>query len=136
MKIQSSFPICAIIPAYNEESTVADIISETLNHVDLIILMDDGSSDNTEDIVRSFRMPQLIYEKLPRNMGKGNALRQGIEIARTYSPEVYVFLDADKEHNPNDIPQLVLPILKGDFHASFGVRSTTHSTAILRKKTG
>lgn len=95
--------IIAIVPGYNEEKHIASVIQETKKHVDEVIVVDDGSSDNTSNAARKadFILKHAI------NMGKGMALKTGFEFALKRKPELIVTIDADGQHNPNEIPMLV-----------------------------
>lgn len=102
-----------IIPAYNEESVikvVLDKIPKTLLGVDEIIslVVDDGSSDNTYEIASAntkFVARHVI------NLGVGAALTTGFAAARKLKADIVVMLDADGQHNPEDINKLIQPII-------------------------
>ena len=98
--------ISIVIPALNEETTIAAVIEQCNKYGDEILLIDGHSSDKTRDIAESFGIKVLI----DNGKGKGAALRQAIfEV----TGDVIVFIDADGSHDPADIPKLVAPILEG-----------------------
>ena len=115
-----------IIPVYNEEKTIGEIIKR-VNKVEIpgitkeIIVVDDGSTDATWSTINK----QLtINNKLKilqhrKNLGKGAAVRTGIKNA---SGNYIIIQDADLEYNPNDIPKLVEPIEKGIAQGVYGTR--------------
>lgn len=117
-----------IIPLYNEEKTIEEIIKRVLK-VDLkgvekeIIVVDDGSVDNSAKIVNSFIKNSLMKNvKLVRhkkNRGKGAAVRTGIKNSRG---DLILIQDADLEYDPNDIPRLLQPILAGKAEVVYGSR--------------
>ena len=119
-----------IIPLYNEEKTIEEIIKRVLK-VDLkgvekeIIVVDDGSVDNSAKIVNSFIKNSLMKNvKLVRhkkNRGKGAAVRTGIKNSRG---DLILIQDADLEYDPNDIPHLLQPILEGKAEVVYGSRFT------------
>ena len=96
--------IVVVIPVYNHAGTVATVIRKTLSHHFPVIVVDDGSTDNTYDAVRSVSGIEVLHHR--ENRGKGAALMTGM----TKAAEKYrwaVCLDADGQHNPDDIPNLI-----------------------------
>jgi len=111
--------IIACIPAYNEEKTIARVIIEAQRYVDKVIVCDDGSKDLTGEIAKRLGADVIRHEK---NMGKGAALRDLLTSAKKYNPSIIVTIDADGQHNPNDIPMLLEPIGKGEADFVIGSR--------------
>ena len=109
--------ISAVIPAYNEEKTIGDIVTKTLQHVDEVIVVDDGSTDDTDIIARRTGASVIQNEE---NRGVLVALARGFKAAKG---EVLVTLDADGQHDPDEIPILVEPILEGHADLVLGRRS-------------
>lgn len=95
--------IVAVIPAYNEEATIAKVILQTRPYVNQIIVCDDGSEDMTYDIAEALGVTVLRHA---RNMGKGSALRTLFNTARSVGADIVVTIDADGQHDPNEIPKL------------------------------
>jgi len=119
--------VSVVIPAYNEEHTVGDIINRlkaTMNKIDFnheIIIIDDGSSDRSAEISRKQNV--TVYS-LKRHMGKGYALRSGFRKAKG---EIIATIDSDGSHRPEELPLLLMPILQGQADVVIGSR-------FLRKK--
>jgi len=111
--------IVACIPAYNEERTIARIVMLAQKHVDKVIVCDDGSTDMTGEIASKLGAEVIRHE---RNMGYGAALSILFEKAREVKAHVMVILDADGQHNPDDIPKLLTPIVKGEADIVIGSR--------------
>ncbi|MCS7369643.1 MAG: glycosyltransferase family 2 protein, partial [archaeon GBS-70-058] len=111
--------IIACIPAYNEERTIARVVVEAQRYVDKVIVCDDGSTDLTGEIARRLGAEVIKHEK---NMGKGTALRDLFKAAKKYNPNIIVTIDADGQHNPNDIPILLEPIERGEADFVIGSR--------------
>jgi glycosyltransferase involved in cell wall biosynthesis len=105
--------ISVVIPAYNEEKTIGNIIEETIQIMDTlgmpyeIIVVDDGSTDRTREIASRYNATVLSNG---RNHGKGYALRRGFQHAQG---DIIVTIDADGSHKPKEIPDLVNPLFNG-----------------------
>jgi glycosyltransferase involved in cell wall biosynthesis len=102
--------IVAAIPAFNEEKSIAKVIVLAKKHVDKIVVCDDGSKDETGEIAKSLGAAVIRHD---HNQGKGEAMRDLFIEAQRLNPSVVVTLDADGQHNPNDIPKLVSAIQEG-----------------------
>ena len=108
--------ISAVIPAYFEEKTIASVVSGCLPYVDEVIVVNDGSTDNTSN--EALRAGAKVIE-LERNTGVANAVQRGL---REASGDILVTLDADGQHSPEEISRLVEPIIQGDYDLVMGVR--------------
>jgi len=96
--------VVACIPAYNEELTIAKVILKARKHVDKVIVCDDGSTDMTAEIAEACGAEVIRHE---RNMGKGAAIRSLFKKAREEVADIVVTLDADGQHDPDEIPALI-----------------------------
>jgi len=107
--------VTLIIPAYNEEKTIGDVIKDTTEIMDLyglpyeIIVVDDGSTDNTKLVALS-TCNATVFSNEP-NRGKGYCLRRALKQARG---DIIVTLDSDGEHKPKEIPDLITPLFEGN----------------------
>ena len=99
--------VVAIIPAYNEEKALADVIDRTLEHVDEVIVVDDGSSDKTSEVAIEAGARVIKHSV---NLGKGEALKSGFKTIGDDS--IIITIDGDGQHNPSEIPDLVRPIIE------------------------
>lgn len=111
--------LIAVIPAYNEARVVADIIRTARSSVDSVIVVDDGSHDDTAIVARK---AGAIVLRHWINRGQGAALRTGIDAALRLGADVMIHLDADGQHDPSCISALVDPIRRGDADVVFGSR--------------
>jgi len=100
--------VIAVIPAYNAEKSIAEVVRRTKKFVGEVIVIDDGSSDNT---LREALYAGANAIRLSRNRGKAHAVREGIKAIKEC--DAAVFLDADLQHLPEEIPLLVGEIEKG-----------------------
>jgi glycosyltransferase involved in cell wall biosynthesis len=94
----------AAMPAYNEENQIAKTIISAKRYVDLVVVVDDGSTDNTSEIAEE--LGALVYRH-EKNNGYGAALNSIFNIARELGTDSLVILDADGQHDPKDIPFLL-----------------------------
>jgi glycosyltransferase involved in cell wall biosynthesis len=112
---------CVIIPTYNNQKTLEDVISGVLKLTKDIIIVNDGSTDFTNDILEKFSYLTIIsYEK---NRGKGYAIRQGFEAAISKGYSYAVTIDSDGQHFPEDILTLVKEIDKSPDNLIIGERN-------------
>jgi UDP-N-acetylglucosamine---dolichyl-phosphate N-acetylglucosaminyltransferase len=100
----------ALIPAYNEATTIADVLSRTRPYVDGMIVIDDGSTDRTAEIARA-QGSMVVTHVI--NRGLGAAIGTGFAVAQKLGVEVVVTLDADGQHDPAEIKTFVEAIEKG-----------------------
>ncbi len=106
-----------IIPTYNEEKTINNIIKHSRKYVDeIIIIVAKKSNDKTYEIARAIADKVLMDD----GKGKGAALRIGVKNA---SHNIIIFMDADGSHDPKDIPKLLKPIMKNKADLVVGSRS-------------
>lgn len=113
-----------VIPAYNEERFIGTLL-EQIRAVDLtplgvttqVIVVDDHSGDRTAEIVRGF--PEVIFERLPKNGGKGQAVRTGMALA---TGDYLIIQDADLEYDPQDYLAMVRALLDGRGDVIYGSR--------------
>lgn len=96
---------CVIIPTYNNCGTLGKVVEEVLEYTDKVIVVNDGSTDNTEDILERF--PGIDIISIPQNTGKGHALRKGFAFAVNKGFKYAITIDSDGQHKPEDIPDFI-----------------------------
>lgn len=113
--------LSVVIPAYNESAGIKDTLRELITYVDMqkteIIVVDDGSTDNTADIVRGFKEVRLICHSV--NKGYGTAIKTG---TRAAAGEIVAWYDSDGQHRPEDLMRVVDEITEKDLDYCIGVR--------------
>ncbi len=110
--------LIAVIPAYNESEHISAVVKATRKYVDEVIVVDDGSSDDT---FKQAKPADIVLRHIV-NMGKGLAMRTGFEAALRHKADVIVFIDADGQHKPEDIPKLLAKLDSG-YDMVSGMRS-------------
>jgi len=123
MKVNKQKPLLSVIvPVFNEEKTIEQIISEIRNSgiksIELIIV-DDGSTDSTRNILKKNKNNVNILILKEKNEGKGSALREGIKRA---TGEIVIIQDADLEYDPKEYSKLIAPIIDGRADVVYGSR--------------
>lgn len=103
-KSYKDYDFAVIIPAYNEEATIHDVATRALDFSPLVIVIDDGSTDDT--IISLENLP-IVLIKNTVNSGKAASLWKGIHAARKHNVKYIISLDGDGQHAPEDIPKLL-----------------------------
>ena len=117
--------IFLIIPAYNEEKTVGDILEKIIKLNYKIVLVDDGSKDNTYKIAKKFKSkyPENIFiYRHVINRGLGAALKTGMNGALEHNAKIVVTFDADGQHEIKDIANVCKPLINGEADFVIGAR--------------
>ncbi|MDR6406293.1 MULTISPECIES: DUF2062 domain-containing protein [Chryseobacterium] len=97
--------ICVLIPTYNNEKTLKRVIDGVLDYTGNIIVVNDGSTDSTLEILNHY--PQITVINLPENKGKGNGLKTGFRKGKKLGYNYAITIDSDGQHYPDDIPVFV-----------------------------
>jgi len=127
--LQTQGKVIAAIPCLNEEAFIGDIVTKTQKYVDKVIVIDDGSIDRTSEIAKAAGAEVIRHEK---RKGAGAATRSGFQAAKANGADVLVTLDGDGQHNPDEIPRLISPILGKKADLVIGSRFLKPQTNIRR----
>jgi glycosyltransferase involved in cell wall biosynthesis len=109
----------AVIPCLNEAAFISAIVSKALKHVDLVFVVDDGSSDRTADVAGQAGAVVIRHDK---RRGAGAATRTGFQAALKEGANIVVTLDGDNQHDAAEIPTVIGPLLRGAADLSIGSR--------------
>ncbi len=103
----------AIVPAYNERSSIRATVEGLLGvpQVEGVLVVDDGSHDDTAQIVAHMEDPRVMLSRLTRNRGKGGALNHGMKLLERRNVDVYLFCDADLGCTSREVENLIRPVL-------------------------
>jgi glycosyltransferase involved in cell wall biosynthesis len=107
--------VAVVVPAYNEEEHIGDVIRGIPGYIDFILIIDDCSTDKTPAIVQSFSDQRLRYFRNEKNLGVGGAILRGHEEALKLGVYVDVVLAGDNQMDPMYIPKLIDPIIEEDY---------------------
>lgn len=103
--------VIVAIPCYNEEVAIGSVIIRSLKYANKVLVIDDGSEDKTGEIAK-LAGAEVITHKT--NMGKGAGIKDAFNYIKDTGADVLVVIDGDGQHNPDEIPALVDPILNGE----------------------
>ncbi|MBW9258254.1 MAG: glycosyltransferase family 2 protein [Candidatus Thiodiazotropha sp. (ex. Lucinisca nassula)] len=96
--------IAVVIPVYNESATIRDVATAVLQQTENVIIVDDGSSDDSQSQLEGLNVHLLRHEQ---NQGKATALQSGFDHAIKLNAQMIITLDGDGQHNPAEIPRLI-----------------------------
>lgn len=114
----SPFIFCVIVPAYQEEDCIGRVVKGIRKYCDHVVVIDDGSTDGTSDEAKKAGAVVIRHET---NMGKGTSLNSGFKYALEHGFDFVVTMDADGQHDPDEIPHFIeayvetgIPVLVGN----------------------
>jgi glycosyltransferase involved in cell wall biosynthesis len=123
----------AIIPCHNEEATIGSVILKTKRFVNQVLVVDDGSDDDTKKIAKEAGAIVISHKK---NRGKGAAIRTGFQYAKEKKFEYVVTMDGDGQHNPLEIPSLLENVVNNGHDISVGFRVGNNSEMPMWRRVG
>jgi len=125
--------LTVIIPAYNEEKHIGEVVQGVKKYTENIIVIDDGSEDKTSEIAQ--KNGAKVYRHFI-NRGLGGALGTGISVALSEQADIIVTLDADGQHDPAEIPRIIKPIIDGKADVVIGSRFLVRQSMPLFRRLG
>jgi len=125
--------VLAIIPAYCEARFIGQVVRKVLEYLQAVLVVDDGSPDNTATEAEAAGAKVIRHSK---NLGKGAALKTGLDYAASVDAAFFLFLDGDGQHDPSEIPAFIDAINRSDFDMVVGNRMRNlESMPLIRRWT-
>ncbi|RYJ39919.1 Glycosyl transferase family protein [Flavobacterium anhuiense] len=133
-ELLSSIHFCVIVPTYNNQKTLKKVLDSILDFTTNIIIVNDGSTDSTSEILKSYSQLTQIHH--PKNLGKGRALRNGFRKALELEFEYAITIDSDGQHFATDIPIFIEEIQKEPNALLIGSRNMTQENVPKKSSFG
>lgn len=125
--------VCILLPTYNNINTLADVIARSLKITSHVVVVNDGSTDGSTELINQFPVKVLSYEK---NQGKGYALRKGFSYARSLGYRFAITIDTDGQHYPEDCHQFLKEINKNPNALLIGERNMNQANVPVKSNFG
>lgn len=113
--------VAVVVPALNEEATICEVVEEAMPYVDNVVVVDDGSSDQTASIARKAGATVISHSE---NLGYDRSIEDGFGCAIKKGATIVITFDADGQHIADDIPSILAPIQAGTADVVVGRRPT------------
>jgi len=132
--------LVVMIPAYNEEGTIGDVIRGIPRKIDgvrevKVLVIEDGSTDRTVEVAKDAGADRIVSQR--QRMGLARAFDKGLDVALEMGADIIVNIDADGQYDPREIPKLIQPILNGEADIVLGNRQIDKLTHMsLSRKIG
>ena len=133
MKKPANTRTLAIIPCYNEEISIGTVVLKTKQHVDAVLVVDDGSMDDTATIAKQAGAIVISHKK---NQGKSIAIKTGFKYALAHNFDYVVTIDGDGQHNPSEIPAVLENVVNKGHDISIGFRFGNNTEMPFWRKIG
>jgi glycosyltransferase involved in cell wall biosynthesis len=130
----NSTSFCVIVPTYNNHKTLKKVLDSVLDFTSNVIIVNDGSTDSTQEILKSYSELTQIHH--PKNLGKGRALRNGFRKAIEMKFEYAITIDSDGQHFASDIPHFIEEIQKEPNSLLIGSRNMTQENVPKKSSFG
>lgn len=133
--LEAAAPLVAVaIPSYNEARFIGSVVIKALRHAELVLVVDDGSPDQTSSVATA---AGALVIRHAANKGKAAGINTAFQWAAELGVAVLVLIDGDGQHDPDEIPALVAPVLRGEADMVIGTRfSAVHSSIPRYRQVG
>lgn len=121
--------VIAAIPSLNTESAIGEVVAKARQYVDRVIVINDGSHDGTAEKAAAAGATVINHQA---TKGYGEAIKSCFEVARASEADVLVILDGDGQHDPDEIPKLLDPVIKGEADVVIGSRFLSKDVGMPR----
>lgn len=133
MDNKSNITTLAIIPCYNEAATIGSMVIKAKRHVDKVLVVDDGSIDDTANIAKAAGAHVILHKK---NYGKSIAIKTGFKYASEHGFDYVITIDGDGQHNPDEIPLVLGNLMNNGHDITVGYRSGSNTEMPRWRKVG
>ena len=133
MKKEVNEHVLAVIPCYNEEATIGSIVLKAKRHVNEVLVVDDGSIDDTCKIAREAGATVISHKY---NKGKSIAIKTGFRYALEKDYDYVITIDGDGQHNPSEIPVVLRTVVNNGHDISIGFRSGSSTEMPMWRRVG
>ena len=133
MKKENDDRTLAIIPCYNEEATIGSVVLKAKRHVNEVLVVDDGSTDDTAKIAKEAGATVISHK---RNRGKSPAIKTGFGYVLDNGFDYVVTIDGDGQHNPSEIPVVLGNVVNNGHDISIGFRSGNGTEMPMWRRVG
>jgi len=117
------YSVCILLPSYNNAATIVQVIKDSLMQTSHVVVVNDGSTDHTLDVINDLPVQLVSYEK---NRGKGFALRKGFQYAIEQGYQYVITIDTDGQHFPEDCMNFLENLETNEGALMIGARNLTH----------
>lgn len=126
--------IYIVIPTFNEERHIKNVLKDVAKHKLPIIVVNDGSVDKTSQVLSKLKVKseKLMVLTHRVNLGKGAAMKTGAEAAFSRGADAVIFMDSDGQHKASDLPKFIKALESGKYGIIFGSRVLTHGVPLVR----
>src|SRR5258708_14351967 len=121
--------IAVVVPAYNENKRISKVLEKLVDTNLPIIVVDDGSKDQTFNTVKGFKVIALRHKV---NLGKGADLKTGAQAAFSLGAQAVVIMDSDGQHKVEELPKFIQLINSGKYDIVIGSRNLSHGVPLIR----
>jgi glycosyltransferase involved in cell wall biosynthesis len=124
--------IFVVIPLFNEEKRITRVLKDLLPHKLPVVVVDDGSTDDSRKKIVDcrFKNVELLMHKI--NLGKGAAMKTGADYAFSHGADAVIFIDADGQHEPEDLAKFITKLESGKHDVVFGSRNFGYGVPLVR----
>ena len=133
MKKENDDRTLVLIPCYNEEATIGSVVLMAKRHVNEVLVVDDGSTDDTAKIAKEAGATVISHK---RNRGKSPAIKTGFRYVLDNGFDYVVTIDGDGQHNPSEIPVVLENVVNNGHDISIGFRSGTSTEMPIWRRVG
>ncbi len=118
--------VCVLVPTYNNAQTLKQVLRDVLEYTDQVLVVNDGSTDSTSEILREFTHLSIV--NFPSNKGKGYALRMGFKKAVELGYDYAITIDSDGQHYADDLPVFLKKLEDHSSAIIIGARNMEHAS--------